>query len=110
MKIIDTANNGVVVNSIKTYDELSQAERETLIIPFGSRLEDFANFQVRYNKKGELLGINGYDFTNEAEENININGTQARAYMDLMTLRYSKNTHAKHESRERLKKLVGVRF
>lgn len=110
MKIIDTAKNGVVVNSLKNYDELNQEEREALVIPFGSCLEDFANFQVRYNKKGELLGIKGYDFTEEASEEINIQGHHAQAYMDMMTVRYSRNTHAKHESRERLEKLTGVRF
>lgn len=56
MIIKDQANNGQIVNAIKHYDELTDDEKARLIIPAGQSKDDYINYQVRYNKRGKLLG------------------------------------------------------
>lgn len=65
MKIIEEVKNGVVVNAVKSYEELTDAEKEALVIPYSTAVSDYANFQVRYNKKGELLGVEVHDFSSD---------------------------------------------
>ena len=57
MIIKDQANNGQIVNTIKSYNELTDDEQDRLIIPAGQSKDDYINYQVRYNKKGKLLGV-----------------------------------------------------
>lgn len=57
MIIKDQANNGQIVNAFKSYDELTDDEQARLIIPAGQSKDDYINYQVRYNKRGKLLGV-----------------------------------------------------
>ena len=70
MLIKQVSKNGVVVNSIKNFSELTEEEKQNLTVPYGTQLKDYQNFQVRYNKRGELLGVSGYDFTEKMNAEI----------------------------------------
>lgn len=73
-KVLATAGNGQAINEVVSYEDLTQEEKEMLIVPATDNIEDYANFQVRHNKKGELLGVQVHDFTEtkskEIEENM----------------------------------------
>ena len=64
------SNNGVVVNAIKNFSELTEEEKQNLNFAYSESKEDYQNYQVRYNKKGVLLGVCGYDFTEETNAKI----------------------------------------
>lgn len=70
MLVKQIAKNGVVVNAIKDFSELTEEEKQNLHVPYGTITSDYKNFQVRYNKKGVLLGVKGYDFTEEMNAKI----------------------------------------
>ena len=69
-KVLAVAGNGQAINEVVTYDSLTAQEKEMLIIPSTNKVSDYANFQVRHNKKGELLGVKPHDFTSEKSEKI----------------------------------------
>lgn len=60
-----TAKNDQVTDAVKKYGELSKEEKAMLIFPYDSNKEDYANYQVRYNKKGELIGVSPRHFSNK---------------------------------------------
>lgn len=68
MIIKDRAKNGQVLNAIKSYDELTDEELANLIIPDGQSKDDYINYQVRYNKKGKLLGVSVYEMKENKED------------------------------------------
>lgn len=70
MKITETAKNGQATMIYKSAAELTEEENEMLILPSGQEIEDYANFQVRYNRDGKLLGIKGNEFSKSAKEAI----------------------------------------
>ena len=57
MRITEIAKNGQATMIYKSANELTTEEREMLILPYGMKMEDYADFQVRYNRKGQLLGL-----------------------------------------------------
>ena len=57
MKITEIAKNGQATMLYKSAYELTNEEREMLVLPYGMNMEDYADFQVRYNRKGQLLGV-----------------------------------------------------
>lgn len=73
-KVLAVAGNGQVINEVVSYEDLTAEEKEMLIVPATDSIEDYANFQVRHNKKGELLGVQVHDFveakSKEIEENM----------------------------------------
>lgn len=73
-KVLAVAGNGQAINEVVSYEDLTAEEKEMLVIPATNSIEDYANFQVRHNKKGELLGVKAHDFTKakskEIEENM----------------------------------------
>lgn len=70
-KVLDTANNGQALNEVVEYTDLTQDEKAILHIPSGTTIEDYANFQVRHNKKGELLGVKAHDFSEAKSQELN---------------------------------------
>ena len=70
MLVKQVSKNGQVVNAIKNFSELTEEEKQNLHVPYGTQLKDYKNFQVRYNKRGELLGVCGYEFTEEMNAKI----------------------------------------
>lgn len=67
------ANNGQVLNEIVEYSDLTAQELEMLVVPATESISDFKNFQVRRNKKGELLSVKAHDFSDEKSEKISQN-------------------------------------
>lgn len=65
MKVTDKANNGQIIMAYKELNELTTEERELLGLPYSDQLTDYATYQVRYNKKGQLLGVQPYNYTIE---------------------------------------------
>jgi len=65
MLIKQVSKNGQVVNAIKNFSELTEEEKQNLHVPYGTITSDYKNYQVRYNKKGILLGVTGYDYSAE---------------------------------------------
>lgn len=49
-------------NMIKTYSQLDKLELNALTFSFGNDKNDYVNYQVRYNKQGNLLGVSPYEF------------------------------------------------
>lgn len=70
MQTLQQAKNGQALLSIKELKKLSSEERENLVIPSGEQLTDYSSFQVRYNKKGKLLGVQPYTYTIEKAKKI----------------------------------------
>ena len=68
MIIKDQTKNGQIVNAIKSYDELTDDEQAHLIIPAGQSKDDYINYQVRYNKKGKLLGVAVHELKETTED------------------------------------------
>lgn len=69
-KVLQKSKNGIAVQEIVTLESLTVEELDKLIIPSGSKIEDYANFQVRHNKQGELLGVQVHDFAKAKSEEI----------------------------------------
>lgn len=69
-KVLAIAGNGQAINEVVSYEDLTQEEKEILIVPATDSIEDYANFQVRHNKKGELLGVQAHDFTEAKSKEI----------------------------------------
>lgn len=63
MKNVQRANNGQIVSAIKAYNELSAQEKDILVIPATTTLDDYADFQIRYNKAGKLLGCKLHSYS-----------------------------------------------
>lgn len=70
MRITEIAKNGQATMIYKTADELTTEEREMLILSSNMEMEDYADFQVRYNRKGQLLGVKGNAFSETESESI----------------------------------------
>ena len=102
MIIKDQANNGQILNALKSYDELTDEEKEALIFAWTESKEDYANYQVRYNKHGLLLGVKGHDFS---EKKIKELGQPHIDMVDSMQLLYG-NKHSK--AYQAAKKRAGV--
>lgn len=71
MKIINQHKNGVILQSIKSYAELTDEEREILIIPATSNITDYKDFAVHRNKKDEIIRVVTNSFSDEAVDEIN---------------------------------------
>lgn len=72
-KVLDQVNNGQALNEVVSYKDLTEQEKAMLHIPSTDKIEDYANFQVRHNKKGEILGVQVHDFTKAKREEIEEN-------------------------------------
>lgn len=62
MKITEIAKNRQATMIYKAAYELTNEEREMLVLPYSRKMEDYADFQVRYNRKGQLLGVKAIAF------------------------------------------------
>ena len=94
MEQTQQANNGQLVSAVKNYEELTAEEKEALVIPVTNELSDYANFQIRYNKKGELLGVKPHDFSESKSAAIE-KQTQKPDLIDSLQVLFNKNKHSK---------------
>lgn len=105
MKKTQYAKNGQLVSAVKNYEELTAEEKEALVIPVTNELSDYANFQVRYNKKGELLGVKPHDFS-ESKSAVIEKKAQEPDLIDGLQVLFNKNKHSKQY--KLAKKRLGV--
>lgn len=70
MIIKDRANNGQALQIVKKYSELTDNELKTLIFKNGEKKEDYRDYFVQYNKKGQLLRVSPYKLTEEKFQKI----------------------------------------
>lgn len=63
MEILSRAKNGVVVEAVKSFNELTQKEKSAMVLIAGTSVEDYATFKITQNKKGEKLKVVGYEST-----------------------------------------------
>ena len=105
MKKTQYAKNGQLVSAVKNYEELTAEEKEALVIPVTNELSDYANFQVRYNKKGELLGVKPHDFS-ESKSAVIEKKAQEPDLIDGLQVLFNKNKHSKQY--QLAKKRLGV--
>lgn len=70
MIIKDRANNGQALQILKKYSELTDDELKILTFKSGEKKEDYSNYFVQYNKRGELLRVSPYKLTEEEFQKI----------------------------------------
>lgn len=58
------------MEAIKTYAELTELEIKKLRVPAGTVVEDYKNFSVCYNKKGELIRVSVGEFSDRKSEQV----------------------------------------
>lgn len=95
MQTLQQAKNGQALLLIKELKELSTVERENLILPSGDQLTDYSSFQVRYNKKGQLLGIKPYTYTVEKAKKIRSDAYNNVGILDELLTNYETITGIK---------------
>lgn len=54
MKILEVASNSQVIQAIKKLDELTEKEKRSVSLTEGSKLSDYSEFWVHYNKQGQI--------------------------------------------------------
>ncbi|EGS37921.1 conserved domain protein [Limosilactobacillus oris F0423] len=96
------AKNGQLVYAVKNYSELTKFEKKELIIPAGDSLEDYANYQVRYNKKGQLLGVKPNDFSAKKNAELDMKAKEPDLLDGLAALSSSKHTKIYQQAKKRL--------
>lgn len=106
MKILDQAKNGQICNAIKTYDELTDEEKKNLQLSTNEDIEDYATFQVRYNKKGSLLGVQGHEFSEK--ENSKFEKPQIDMVDSMQLLFGKKRSRAYEMAKKRITKISHV--
>ena len=94
MENVQYAKNGQLVMAVKNYEELTTQEKEALVIPTTNKLSDYANFQVRYNKNGKLLGVQAHDFAESKSVEIE-KKAQEPDLIDGLQVLFNKNKHSK---------------
>lgn len=99
---VQYAKNGQMVMAVKNYDELTDDEKEALVIPAGESVEDYANFQVRYNKKGQLLGVQAHDYSDQKKTEIEKKEQEPDVLDSLTVLIANKHTKAYQLAKKRL--------
>lgn len=60
MEIKQRAKNGVAVHILKTYDELTETEKTSLMLPRDKTPAAYVDYAVWYNKRGDLIRVCGH--------------------------------------------------
>lgn len=102
------SKNGVMVNGTKTWPEMTTEEREALVIISGRSVEDYATFQIRRNKTGELLGVTGYELT-EAKTDELRKRSETPNIMDALGFAYGDQKQSK-QARNKYEQYYGRKF
>lgn len=70
MEIRQKNAKGIILDSLKTWEELDTNERQALIFPSGTTKENYQNYQVRRNKHNEIIGVQPHEFSEKEKEKI----------------------------------------
>ncbi len=102
MKIIEKAKNGQPVYLLKKYDELTNTELDELRFPYPDSKEDYKDYAVYYNKKGELIRVQPHDFSDKMKKEIEKNSNQPNILDSMQVLFGKKYSKAYQVSKKRL--------
>ncbi|GKT04041.1 hypothetical protein [Furfurilactobacillus entadae] len=92
--------NGVVLDGLKSADQLTEEELNLLTMQYDKKMDDYATFRVMKNKHGRVLRVRAHDYSaqkqieNEAEK-------QAVSVLDQMAVAYG----SKSQRRQALSKM-----
>ena len=70
MIVKDRASNGQALQIVKEYNELTDNELRSLTFKSGEKKEDYSNYFIQYNKRGDLLRVSPYKLTKEKFQEI----------------------------------------
>ncbi len=87
MLVKEYAKNGQATQIIKEYSELTSEELDNLTFPANNSKEDFANYFIFYNKKGELVRVTPHVYADSKVDDIEDKSTEPDA-IDAMKLLY----------------------
>lgn len=68
MEIKQRAKNGVATFIIKKYDELTEIESGALRLACTETPDDYVDYAVHYNKRGELIRVCGHQLVEREED------------------------------------------
>lgn len=102
MKILEKAKNGQPVYLLKKYEELTASELEKLRFPYPDSKEDYKNYAVHYNKKGELIRVVVHDFSDKVKKEIEKNSNQPNILDSMQVLFGKKHSRVYQASKKRL--------
>lgn len=102
MKIIEKAKNGQPVYLLKKYDELTNTELDELRFTYPDSKEDYKDYAVYYNKKGELIRVQPHDFSDKMKKEIEKNSNQPNILDSMQVLFGKKYSKAYQVSKKRL--------
>ncbi|MBS4462210.1 hypothetical protein JXA27_06515 [Aerococcaceae bacterium zg-B36] len=100
MKILDQHPNGTIMQVVKTYDELTDEEKEKLIISWGLKVADYANFKVDRNKKGVILRVYGFDYSDEKKVEIDARSKEPNIFDAFKRMRPTNKNGEKKDFQE----------
>lgn len=92
--------NGVVLDGLKSADQLTEEELNLLTLQYDKKMDDYATFRVMKNKHGRVLRVQAHGYSaqkqieNEAEK-------QAVSVLDQMAVAYG----SKSQRRQALSKM-----
>lgn len=108
MENVQYAKNGQLVYAVKIFEELTPREKLHLVFLAGSdiQIDDCLTFQVRYNKQGDLLGVQEYQMTDAYYERKHAQRQNDTDLLAGLTVLAGMNKHSK--AYQDAKKRLGV--
>lgn len=93
MIVKDRASNGQALQIVKEYNELTDDELKILVFKSGEKKEDYSNYFVQYNKRGDLLRVSPYKVTKDKFQEIINRDPKKIGLLDWLELLHS-NVHS----------------
>lgn len=103
MQIKSQTKTGIIMNALKSWEELADDEREAVTFRSGESKEDYRCYQVRRNSKNELLGVRPYFYTEAKSKAIDEAGRGGQNFLDLMQVQFGRGKE-KAEAKRRLER------
>ena len=100
MKIISQFKNGQVARAVKNYKELSDQEKEMIIVPYGTHITDYADFKVQYNREGNSTSVSAGSFSDSMRKRLNDRRSQPDL-LDMLAMLTGSKSQAGH-ARQRI--------
>lgn len=89
MRVFQQHSSGIILNAIKSYDELTDEEKAAMILAYGTSKEDYDTYQVRRNKHNEIRQVTGYEYSEKRKAEIEAQSSKPNI-VDAMNVLYGK--------------------
>ncbi|MEN2665544.1 hypothetical protein AAG897_12715 [Lacticaseibacillus rhamnosus] len=89
MRVFQQHSSGIILNAIKSYDELTDEEKAAMRLEYGTSKEDYATYQVRRNKHNEIRQVTGYEYSAKKKAEIKAQSSKP-SIVDAMNVLYGK--------------------